>query len=131
MSLRISPARMREIWRYYQAGIVNTAFGFGAYALLVRFGVNMFVAQLLSHVMGMAFNYFSYSRHVFRGAAPAKTRFIISYAVNYLLGLSALASVSQLIASPYLAGLGSVVIVSIINYFALKHLVFKSARNAR
>lgn len=131
MSLPISPARLREIWRYYQAGIVNTAFGFGAYALLVHLGVNMFVAQLLSHVMGMAFNYFSYSRHVFRGAAPAKARFIVSYAVNYLLGLSTLASFSQLIASPYLAGLVSIVIVSIINYFALKHLVFKSARNAR
>jgi putative flippase GtrA len=76
--------------------------------------------------MGMTFNYFTYSRHVFRDAAPAKLRFMLSYGVNYLIGLAALAVVSRFVASPYLAGLGAAVIVSVINYFALKHLVFKT-----
>lgn len=122
----LSRARLIELWRYYQMGLLNTGFGLGAYALLVWLGMNMFAAQLVSHLMGMGFNYFTYSRHVFRDAAPAKLRFVISYGVNYLLGLAALAGVSRFIASPYIAGLLAALIVSVINFFALKYLVFRT-----
>ncbi len=119
-------ARLMELVRYYQAGVVNTAFGFAAYALLVWLGLNMFAAQLLAHVTGVAFNYITYSRHVFRGLAPAKTRFVLSYAVNYLIGLAALAAASRVVASPYAAGLASIIVTSIINYFILRRFVFKA-----
>ena len=119
---RLSSAR--RLWRYYQAGIVNTAFGYGLFALFVALGLNMYVAQIASHLLGMAFNYFTYSRHAFHDSDVSKSRFIASYAVNYLLGLGALWAVSQAVASPYLAGLIAVVIVSLINYFILKHWVF-------
>lgn len=124
MAPNLSRARVAELWRYYQAGLVNTAFGLGAYWLLVWLGLNMFVAQLISHTMGVAFNYLTYSRHVFRDAEPAKLRFVLSYAGNYLAGLATLWAVSQFVANPYLAGLVAAVIVSVVNYFALKHLVF-------
>jgi len=119
-------SRLREIVRYYQAGLINTLFGLGAYALLVWLGMGMFAAQLVAHLMGMAFNYFTYSRHTFRDAGPAKLRFIMSYAVNYAVSLGTLAAISQIIASPYLAGFVTTVIVSMINYFALKFLVFRT-----
>lgn len=127
MIARPSQARLLELWRYYQAGVANTAFGFGLYALLVWLGMNMFAAQLLSHCLGVAFNYLTYSRHVFRGTPAAKLRFMLSYVVNYLMGLAALAAASQVIVSPYLAGAVSVGIVSIINYFVLKQFVFRAA----
>ena len=120
----LSRARLVELWRYYQAGAVNTAFGLGAYALLVWCGLNMYAAQFVAHVAGVAFNYLTYSRHVFRDAAPAKGRFALSYAVNYLLGLGTLALVAPFIHSPYLAGLIAAVMVSIVNYFVLRHLIF-------
>jgi putative flippase GtrA len=123
----VARARLVELWRYYQAGAVNTAFGLGAYALLVCLGVNMYAAQAIAHVAGVAFNYLTYSRHVFRDAKPAKARFVVSYGFNYLLGLGALAAVAQVIASPYLAGLVAAVIVSVLNYFVLKHLIFLKA----
>jgi putative flippase GtrA len=126
MPMPMPRARLIELWRYYQMGVLNTAFGLGAYALLVWLGLNMFVAQLMSHLLGMAFNYLTYSRHVFRDAAPAKLRFVLSYGVNYLLGLGALAAVSQVIASPYGAGFVAAGIVSVVNYFALKYLVFRA-----
>jgi putative flippase GtrA len=119
---------MFQLWRYYQAGVVNTAFGFGLYSLLVWLGMNMFAAQLLSHCIGVAFNYVSYSRHVFHGAEAAKLRFVVSYVVNYLMGLAGLALAIQFIASPYIAGFVSVVFVSVINYLVLKRFVFKAAR---
>lgn len=122
----LSRERLAEIWRYYQAGLINTAFGFSAYSLLVWLGLNLFLAQLVAHLAGMGFNYLTYSRHVFRGAEPARLRFILSYAGNYAVGLTILYLCSWVIASPYLAGFTSTVIVSAINYFALKYLVFRS-----
>jgi putative flippase GtrA len=120
----ISKERLSEIWRYYSAGVINTLFGIGLYSALVWLGLNLFAAQLLAHVIGMAFNYLTYSRHVFRAAGTAKGRFVASYAVNYAVSLGTLAALSRFIASPYLAGILTTVFVSVANYFALKHLVF-------
>ena len=117
--------RLRELMRFYQAAVVNTAFGISAYFLLVWLGLNPYVAQAMSHVMGMGFNYFSFSRHVFRGAAPAKLRFTLSYAIYYVVNLAALMAFSRVIHSPYIAGLAAAVAVSVLNYFALKRLVFR------
>lgn len=126
MRALLKSQRLWEIVRYYQAGVVNTLFGLGAYALFVRLGMNMYAAQLVSHLMGMAFNYVTYSRHVFRDAGPAKLRFVVSYGVNYLMSVATLALVAQVIASPYVAGIATTFIVSIVNYFALKFMVFRS-----
>ncbi|MFM7404064.1 MAG: GtrA family protein [Erythrobacter sp.] len=126
MALVPSWERIRELVRFYQAAALNTAFGIGAYLVLVALGMNMYAAQALSHVMGMAFNYFTYSRHVFRGSAPAKLRFILSYSGHYLLGLGALYLMSRVTPNPYVAGIAAAVAVSVINYFVLRHLVFRA-----
>ena len=116
----------KRIWRYYQTGVINTLFGFGLYALFVAAGLNMFVAQIVAHVLGVAFNYFTYSRYAFADQNGSWPRFILSYAANYLLSLAALAAAAQLVQSPYLAGLMAIVVVSIINYFVLRQLVFQA-----
>ena len=114
----------RRLWRYYQAGVVNTLFGYGLFALFVKVGLNMYVAQVSAHLLGMAFNYFSYSRHVFHDAEASKVRFVVSYAFNYVLGLASLAAASLVIHSPYIAGIVSIIFVSLVNFFVLKNLVF-------
>jgi putative flippase GtrA len=115
-----------ELVRYYQAGIVNTLFGLGAYSALVWAGLGIFPAQLVSHFAGMGFNYVTYSRHVFRDAEPAKVRFVLSYVVNYLASVVVLAIVSRFVANPYAAGILSAFIVSVANFFALKLVVFRA-----
>lgn len=119
------PHEWKRIQRYYQAGILNTLFGYGLFALLVWLNMNVYLAQALSHVSGMGFNYFTYSRYAFAGHTSSPVRFIVSYGVNYLLGLIALAGLTQIVTSPYMAGLGSVIIVSLINYFILKKFVYR------
>jgi putative flippase GtrA len=119
--------RLMEIVRYYQAGVVNTVFGLGAYSALVWAGLGIYPAQLLSHVLGMGFNYFTYSRHVFSDSGPAKARFVLSYAVNYVLSVGALALISRFVDNPYVAGVASAVIVSLVNFFFLKLFVFRAA----
>lgn len=119
-----------ELVRYYQAGIVNSLFGYGLYAFFVAIGFNMYVAQIGAHVIGVAFNYLTYSRHAFRGSRAHKSRFILSYLGNYFLGLATLAGTSIFIRSPYLAGFIALVVVSVVNYFVLKHLVFTAPAKA-
>ena len=113
-----------ELVRYYQAGIVNALFGYGLYAIFLAVGFNMYLAQLVGHILGVIFNYFTYSRHAFRHSRADKRRFVLSYVANYFLGLAVLALASLFVHSPYLAGLIALVIVSLLNYLILKHLVF-------
>jgi putative flippase GtrA len=120
-----SAKEWKQLWRYYQAGVVNTAFGYGLFALFVRLGLNIYLAQIASHGLGMIFNYVTYSRHAFAGHTTTKARFILSYAGNYLLGLAVLAVIARFVASPYVAGFLTTVIVSLVNYFVLKRLVFR------
>ena len=124
---RMGWARLAQIWRYYQAGILNAAFGFGLFALFVWLGLNLYLAQVVAHAIGVAFNYVTYSRHVFRAAGPAKLRFATSYMVNYLISLVTLAGADRLVQSDYLAGFLALVLTSFINYFVLKHWVFRDA----
>lgn len=124
MLKRLDLERFVEIIRYYQAGIINIAFGFALYSLFVFIGFDIYAAQICSHFIGVAFNYFTYSKHVFRDAGPAKARFFLSYVVNYLASLAALAVAIRLINSPYIAGFMATIIVSIANFFVLKFLVF-------
>src|SRR3546814_5893635 len=72
-----------RVWRYYTVGVINSLFGYGVYALLLSMGLNMYAAQIIGHIIGVAFNYFTYRRHVFQRAAASKLRFIISYTLNY------------------------------------------------
>lgn len=121
-----SPAEWKRLLRYYQAGVVNTAFGYGSFAALVALGMNIYLAQILAHSAGMAFNYLTFSHYAFRGHRPSLGRYLGSYGVNYLLSLGSLAALVHLGLSPYVAGLGSIVAVSIINYFVLKLFVFRT-----
>ena len=110
--------------------MVNLAFGYGLFAGLLALGVSAYPAQAIAHVLGMGFNYITYSRHVFRDAGPAKLRFVGSYAVNYLLSAATLAAVRLVVANDYAAGFLVAVIVSAINFVALKYLVFSRPRHA-
>jgi putative flippase GtrA len=116
---------VRRLLRYYGAGLVNTLVGYGLYAGFVALGFNIYVAQALGHVMGMTFNYFSYSRYAFRDEVGSKARFVASYAVNYVLGVTSLFISVRFIANPYLAGLLATLVVSLLNYFILSRYVFR------
>ena len=121
-----SPAEWRRLLRYYQAGAVNTAFGYGLFAMMIWGGFNLYAAQVFAYVLGTAFNYLTFSRYTFADQAADKTRFALSYAVNYLANLAVLWGFDQFIHSPYLAGFLTILVVSALNYVVLKRFVFRS-----
>ena len=116
-----------RVWRYYMVGAMNTLFGYGVYASLLLIGLQMYVAQVTGHVMGVIFNYFTYSRHVFQDAPASKLRFLLSYLLNNFIGLAILALAATIIASPYLARLLARWVTSILNFIVLRRHVFTPA----
>jgi len=123
----VNAKRLWELVRFYQAAAVNAVFGFSLYSLLVYAGVNLFAAQLIGHCIGMAFNYVTYSRYAFRDHKADPKRFVASYVVNYFIGLGFLALFHSFVASPYIAGIMSLVATSVVNYAMLKFAVFREA----
>ena len=121
--LRLS--RLGQLIRFYQAAAVNTLFGFGIYALMLRLGLDRYVAQIISQVLGVTFNYFTYSRHAFRDRQSSKTSFVLAYVANYLVSLALLALFSRFIRSGYAAGLASTLTASVINFLVLRSFVFR------
>lgn len=122
---RLAGSRFGQLIRFYQAAAINTAFGFGVYALMIRLGVNLYVAQIIAQVLGVTFNYFTYSRHVFRDRHASKRSFLLAYVGNYLVNLALLAAFARVIHSAYLAGLAATIAASLVNYLALRSLVFR------
>ncbi|QIG79784.1 GtrA family protein [Stakelama tenebrarum] len=119
-----SLSEWKRISRYYQAGLANTVFGFSLYALLVWAGLNLFVAQIVTHIAGATFNYWTLSRYAFVGHSANKRNFVLSYGLNYLLNAGVLWVLHQAIASPYWAGLATILLVSALNYLVLRRFVF-------
>lgn len=122
---RLATGRVGQLIRFYQAAAINTLFGFGVYALMIRLGVNLYVAQAIAQVLGVTFNYFTYSRHAFRDREASKRSFVLAYIGNYLVNLALLAIFARLVHSAYLAGLAATIAASLINYIVLRSLVFR------
>lgn len=114
---------LRQLSRYVTVGLLNTAFSYALYAVLIGIGLHMFAAQLVGTVIAVIFNYGTYSRHVF-GAPASKLRFIGSYAVNYVVSLASLAVAASFVASPYIAGLWAIAFAAGVNFIVLKRFVF-------
>lgn len=114
-----------QLLRYYIAGIVNLLFGYALFAALVWLGLQVFVAQAVGYVLGVIFNYVTYSSIAFNDKQGNKGSFVLSYIVNYLLSVCLLWAAMKLFGGPYIAGLAVTIAVSLINYFILKRWVFR------
>ena len=118
------PPHFTQIWRFLQAGAANTLFGFGLYSLFVAAGLQMFIAQIVCQLIGVAFAYFTYSQHVFVDSPASKSRFMLAYTLHYLVGLGTLALASKVWPSPYAAGLVAILVAAAINFIILRRFVF-------
>lgn len=130
ISSAIRSRNIHELWRFYQAAVINTAFGYGLFALLIAVHVPLFVAQAIAFASGACFNYIVYSRHVFRTGERARMRFAAAYGVNYLVNLGLLWLFSRVVPNAYISGGTASLVASLINYFALKYAVFIGHRSS-
>lgn len=125
---RFTGSRFGQLIRFYQAAAINTLFGYGVFALMLWLGLNLYVAQIVAQLLGIAFNYITYSRHVFSDRNASKTSFFLAYIGNYLINLLLLAGFSRIIRSAYAAGLAATIGASLVNYLVLRSMVFRQRK---
>jgi putative flippase GtrA len=72
-------------------GGLNTAFGYGAFALLYRLGLHYALAAALSTIAGVLFNFQTTGRIVFKnGDRSLLVRFVAVYVMTYFVNVGAL-----------------------------------------
>jgi putative flippase GtrA len=82
----------RRFLRFLAVGALNTAFGYGVFALCVLAGLHYTVAALVANVLGILFNFRTYGALVFASHDRSLlARFFGAYAVNYVAGIAAIA----------------------------------------
>ena len=84
-------AKSRRFVRFLAVGVLNTAFGYGVFALLVIAGLNSGLALAIATMAGVFFNYFTTGRFVFANRGHALLpRFALAYAFSYGINLGLL-----------------------------------------
>ena len=110
----LSDPNARQFGKFLIVGVVNTAFGYLVFALLIWLGLAPQPALALAFVIGVAWNFLGHARFVFGTRGFAR---VPHYVGSYLLvyGLNALAlsqllgaGVSSLVAQAILAPVAAV-----------------------
>lgn len=95
----------RRFLRFLAVGVLNTIFGYCAFAALLFVGVHYSLAALLSTVAGVIFNFFTTGRLVFDSREGSRIwRFVGVYGVIYLLNVVCLRLFKAAGVDLYLAG---------------------------
>mgnify|MGYP006102091803 FL=1 len=111
--------------KFIAVGMVNTIFGVIAYLFFLKILNNYFFAITLSTFIGVLFNYFTYSKGVFKTSSKNSfIRFILNYACMYVLCLVLIYFFSTKGLEADVAGAISIIIISAINFFTLKVIVY-------
>jgi len=118
----------RRIGLFLAAGVFNTAFGYGVYALCVAAGLDPSLSVVVSTIAGVAFNFRTLGA-VFAAQGFARLpHFIAVYAVLTPLNVGLLQLAQSAGANPYLGGALALAVVVPMTYLAMRLLVFPPSR---
>lgn len=123
LKFRFPPGRFI---RFLLVGGLNTAFGYGVYALALFLGTHYAVAATLSTALGILFNFVTTGSLVFGQRDPARLhRFVAVYVVTWAVGVLALKAASALRIDLYLAGLLLLLPSAGLSFLLLRTFVFQ------
>lgn len=112
--------------RFLLVGGLNTAFGYGVFALSLFLGAHYAVAATISTVLGVLFNFFTTGSLVFgRRGGSRLHRFVAVYAVMWAVGILALKAANALAVNLYVAGLVLLVPSAGLSFLLLRTFVFQ------
>lgn len=111
--------------RFVLVGIMNSAFGYGCFALLLYLGLHYTAALLLATIVGVLFNFKSTGALVF-GSRENRLifRFIACYAVVYLVNITGIKIFSSQGVAPYISGAILIVPMAVLAFVLNKRFVF-------
>ncbi len=116
--------------RFLFVGGLNTAVGYGFYALFISIGLDPYVATTLSTVLGVINSYFWNKYFTFR--QPKKSlseilRFVLVYAISYGANLGLVyVFIDMLGMNSYLSGVICLFVTTIVSYVGHNFFSFKN-----
>ena len=115
------------IIKYIIIGGVNTCFGYGVYWSLLQLDFNFAFAALISTVLGIIFNFFTFGQLVFEAKIDSNIfyKFVLIYGFRYLLSVGGISFLHFYGMSYEIAGAVMILLNAIIGFFLHKYLVFK------
>lgn len=115
----------RRFLSFLMVGALNTAFGYGCFALLVFTGLHRSLVLFLTTVIGVLFNFKTTGRLVFRSNDNSRIiRFIAVYGVVYLINVAMLEALIRIGLSVYLAGALLLLPGAVITFLLQRSFVF-------
>ena len=114
--------------RFLSTGVLNTAFGYFVYAVMVFEGIAYSVALVVATVLGVVFNFFSFGRLVFRGqhGLVVFLKFVLAYCVVYVVNVTLLGVVIKDAGfNAYVAQAMCVPPSVLLSWILMNHWVFK------
>lgn len=124
-STEMSTTNRRRFVRFLAIGVLNTAFGFAVYAVLLDGRLHYTLAAAISTVLGVLFNFLTTGRLVFRRLRVASLpRFVGVYALLYLMNVVGISLLEQAGASNLLGGFLMLVPTAVLGYLLNARFVF-------
>ncbi len=112
--------------RFIFVGILNTAFGYGVYLLLLNLGLHFATAALISTVFGILFNFRTIGSLVFQSKNNHLIiRFVCVYGILFLINISAIKVLSLFNISYGVGGGLMLVPMAFVGFLLNKKFVFK------
>lgn len=112
--------------RFIIVGMVNTAFGYSVFALLLYLNVHYSVAVLLSTILGIIFNFKTTGKLVFKVNNNILIfKFVGVYTITYFLNVIFLKVLNSYKISMFVAGGLILIPMSVISFTLNKKFVFK------
>ncbi len=126
--IKIKKAVNSEFIKFLLTGALNTAFGYGIFSLFFWIFNNKAAALTLNYVIGIIFNFKTYSMLVFKSKDNSRIFiFIIIYVIAFFINyLSLYLFCDMLKINTYIAQLMALLYVPLLFYIMLKNLVFKN-----
>lgn len=112
--------------RFIFVGGVNTFFGLGTYCLFIWLGLSYIWATLISHVLGILFNFITTGTLVFENSDKRLIfKFFLNYGLTYFINVGFNKGFQFFLGmNQYYSGIGATIITALISFFILKRFVY-------
>ena len=120
-------AHSHQFLRFVAVGVLNTAFGYGVFVLLIFLGVHYSIAAFVSVAVGALFNFHTTGHFVF---GTRHYRFLLKfcavYLIIYLLKVAGLYGLQHIGVNNYLGGAILIPPLALVSFGLNKFWVFRN-----
>lgn len=117
--------------RFVLVGVLNTAFGYAVYCLMIWIGLSYWWASLIGNILGILFNFKTIGVLVFKNPDNSLFfRFLLCYILGYGLNVGIIYLLTNYTPlNDYWSGLIALPIVALFSFFYQKLFVFNHKKS--